>query len=130
MWKILIAEDSPEDQKVLLDGLKNLAECYVAVTGQEALDQYYKAIKTNIPFDFILLDITMPEMDGFEVLKAIRAYEAKLKESKQESFVIMVTAYRDTLMEKYNMGWDDFMIKPIDPKALIQKMKDLILSHV
>lgn len=130
MWKVLIAEDNVESQKVLLDGLKNLAECCVAPTGQDALDQYQKAVKTKTPFDFILLDVTMPEMDGFQALKAIRAHEEKLKEAKQESFVIMVTAYRDTLMEKYNMGWDDFMIKPIDPKALIQKMKDLILSRV
>jgi len=130
MWKVLVAEDSIENQRILLDGLKNLAQCSVAATGQEALDLYQKAAKAKTPFDFILLDVTMPEMDGFQVLKAIRAHEKKLKDCKQDSFVIMVTAYRDSLMEKYNMGWDDFITKPVDPKMLINHMKSLILSRV
>jgi two-component system chemotaxis response regulator CheY len=130
MWKVLVADDDLENRKVLLDGLKNLAECSVALTGQEAVDLYQKASKTKIPFDFVLLDVTMPEMDGFQALKAIRSYEEKAKDCKQESFVIMITAYRDSLMEKYNMGWDDFITKPVDAKTLINHMKSLILSRV
>jgi CheY-like chemotaxis protein len=130
MWKVLVAEDSLDNQKILLDGLKNLAQCSIAKTGQEALDLYQKAVKTKTPFDFILLDVTMPEMDGFQVLKAIRSYEEKAKDIKQDSLVIMITAYRDSLMEKYNMGWDDFITKPVDPKMLINHMKDLVLSRV
>ena len=130
MWKVLVAEDNIENQKILLGGLKNLADCSVAATGQEAFDLYQKATKTKTPFDFILLDVTMPEMDGFQVLKAIRSHEEKAKDCEQDSLVIMITAYRDSLMEKYNMGWDDFITKPVDPKMLINRMKNLILSRI
>jgi len=130
MWKVLIAEDDAESQDVLLGGLKNFAECSLASTGQEAVDLYHKAMETKKPFDFILLDVTMPEKDGFQVLKDIRFHEKSLRDNKQDSFVIMVTAYRDSLMEKYNMGWDDFIIKPVDPRTLIHHMKNLILSRV
>ncbi|MFA6378616.1 MAG: response regulator [Candidatus Omnitrophota bacterium] len=130
MWKVLVAEDNIENQEILLAGLKNFADCSVASTGCEAFDLYQKAFSAKNPFDFILLDVTMPEMDGFQVLKAIRSHEEKAKDCIQDSLVIMVTAYRDSLMEKYNMGWDDFITKPVEPKALINHMKNLILSRV
>ena len=38
----------------------------------------------------------------------------------------MITAYKDSLMEKYNMGWDDFITKPIEKDKLIAHMKALI----
>lgn len=128
MWKVLVAEDSLENRTPLLDGLKDVAECSVAATGKEALELYQKARKTKAPFDFILLDVTMPELDGFSVLKAIRAEEQKEKKQKKESLIIMTTAYQDSLMEKYNMGWDDFITKPIDANHLIDHMKALVLT--
>ncbi len=130
MWKVLVAEDDAENRAILSDGLKNLAQCSIAKTGREALDLHQKAIQTKTPFDFVLLDVTMPELDGFQVLKAIRSYEEKAKDLKQDSLVIMITAYRDSLMEKYNMGWDDFITKPVDPKMLVNHMKDLLLARI
>ena len=129
MWKVLIAEDSLENRTTLLDGLKDFAECSVASTGQEALELYQRSCKTKTPFDFVLLDVTMPELDGFSVLKAIRAEEEKAKKQKKQALIIMTTAYQDSLMEKYNMGWDDFITKPIDPTKLIAHMKALILTR-
>lgn len=130
MWRVLIADDDLEHRGLLLDGLKNFAQCSVASTGQEAVELYQAAVKAKTPFDFVLLDVAMPEKDGFQALKEIRAFEAKDKDGKQESLVIMITSYRDSLMEKYNMGWDDFITKPVDPKTLVNHMKNLILSRV
>ncbi len=129
MWKVLVAEDDIENRRIVLDALKNVAECVTATTGKEALELYQKSRKTKTPFDFALLDVTMPEMDGFEVLKAIRQEEEKSFQRKRETMVIMITAYRDSLMEKYNMGWDDFITKPVEPSLLINHMKNLLLSR-
>lgn len=129
MWKVLIAEDSLENRTSLLDGLKEVADCALASTGKEALELYKQARKTKAPFDFVLLDVTMPELDGFSVLKAIRVEEEKDKKQKKESLIIMTTAYQDSLMEKYNMGWDDFITKPIDAKRLVDHMKALFLTR-
>jgi CheY-like chemotaxis protein len=128
MWKVLVAEDDAENRKIVLDALKNIAECSAAATGQEALDLYQKSRKTKAPFDFALLDVTMPQVDGFEVLKAIRQEEERSNQRKRETLVIMITAYRDSLMEKYNMGWDDFITKPVEASHLIDHMKNLLLS--
>lgn len=122
MWKVLVAEDDAANQQKLLEALKGVAKCTLATTGQEALDVFKKALKTKNPFEFILLDVTMPKMDGFEVLRAIRAQEEKKMGKVKESTVIMITAYKDSLMEKYNMGWDDFITKPIDKEKLVRRM--------
>jgi len=128
MWNVLIAEDDSNNKKRLLDALKDCAICIDVSNGQQAFDAYKDSLSKNTPFDFILLDVTMPKMDGFEVLKAIRREEENLTPPKKEAFVIMITAYKDSLMEKYNMGWDDFITKPIDKEFLIKHMKRLIHS--
>lgn len=129
MWKVLVAEDDPENRQIVLNALKNIAECSIATTGQEALELYQRSRKTKTPFDFALLDVTMPQVDGFEVLKTIRQEEEKSSARKRETLVIMITAYRDSLMEKYNMGWDDFITKPVEASRLIDHMKGLLLSR-
>ncbi|MDP8266153.1 MAG: response regulator [Candidatus Aceula meridiana] len=130
MWKILVAEDDLANQQKLLEALKGVAKCTLATSGQEALDVFKKAIKSKKPFDFVLLDVTMPRMDGFEVLKALRGEEEKRKEKVKEAIVMMITAYKDSLMEKYNMGWDDFITKPIEKDILLKHMQDLEGSRV
>ncbi len=125
MWKVLVAEDDAQNKKSLLSALNGVAEYTDVSTGKEALEAYQKSIKTNQLFDFILLDVTMPEMDGFETLKAIREEEERNSGSK-EVRIIMITAYKDSLMEKYNMGWDDFITKPIEKDKLLAHMQALI----
>jgi len=129
MWKILVAEDDLSNQQKLLEALKGVAKCTLATTGQEALDVFQKSIKSKKPFDFILLDVTMPKMDGFEVLKIIRTEEEKKRGKVKEAIVVMITAYKDSLMEKYNMGWDDFITKPIEKDILLKRMESLESSR-
>jgi len=125
MWNVLIAEDDFQNKKTLLDALKGRATCTDVSNGQEALDVYRDSLAKNIHFDFILLDVTMPKVDGFGVLKAIRFEEESLTSPKKETFIVMITAYKDSLMEKYNMGWDDFITKPVDKNVLIKHMERL-----
>ena len=128
MWKVLIAEDNDRYCKNLLDALEGLGECSIAKTGEEAITLHQEAVKSKKFFDFILLDVTMPKGDGFAVLKAIRQEEEKSAGTIPEARIIMVTAYKDSLMEKYNMGWDDFITKPIEKEKLLSHMKNLLVS--
>ncbi len=126
MWDILIVEDDPEDRQPLVNGLKNMANCKVAYNGNEAIAFYKERIKKKQPFDFILLDVTMPNKDGFEVLQHIRALEENpVNPPARQSLIIIISSYKDSLMENYNMGWDDFITKPVDIKKLIPRMKAL-----
>lgn len=140
-WNVLIAEDDLNSRAQLLRGLSRLADCVVVDNGIQAIEAYRKAVKKKKSFDFILLDVTMPSVDGFEVLRTIRADEEKAalpatnnkspKEITLPPFkpacIIMITAFKDSLMELYNMGWDEYITKPIEADKLIHKMQKLII---
>ena len=127
-WSVLIAEDDLKTRAELLRALRTVAHCTTTGDGDEALEIYFKTAKKKKSFDFILLDITMPAVNGFDVLKNIREHE-EVSSFKKPTCIIMVTAYKDSLMTHYNMGWDAFITKPIDEKRLIEKMRALLVSR-
>lgn len=81
-----------------------------AVDGAEAIDKF----KAEKP-DLVLMDITMPVLDGIRALKAIREFDAGAK-------VIMVTALgqRSMVLEAIRAGAKDFVIKPFQPDKLME----------
>ena len=124
MWNVLITEDDSEICEQLTQGLSKVAHCTTVHNGEKAVQAYKASIKAEKPFDFILLDVTMPIMDGFETLKVIRDEESKT--DIKEVFIIMITTYDNPLMDKINMGWDDFITKPVEIEKLIKHMENLI----
>ena len=106
--KILVVDDEPRNVRILQIQLN--AQGYTVCTaadGLEALD----TVEKEVP-DLILLDINMPRMDGFEVIKQIRA-------DKATEFIpiVMITALRDTRenrIRSIEAGADDFIEKPFD----------------
>ncbi|HOW35547.1 MAG TPA: response regulator [Candidatus Omnitrophota bacterium] len=122
-WNILIAEDDLASRALLLKALSRRATCTVVENGEQAMETYRKAFKKKKAFDFILLDVTMPVADGFEVLRSIRKEEEE--KNLTPSRIIMITAYKDSLMEHYNMGWDEYITKPVDTDRLIEKLEKL-----
>jgi len=126
MWNILIAEDDLETVKSLTEGLKSHAKCTAVHNGEDAVSEYKNSISAQKPFDFILLDITMPIMDGFEALKLIREAELDPEiNAETETYIVMITTYEDSLMDKINMGWDHFISKPIENDKLLTLLKSL-----
>jgi signal transduction histidine kinase/CheY-like chemotaxis protein len=119
--KILLAEDEPINQTLATVLLEKLGTSVTAVTnGQEALD----AINLN-HFDLVLMDLQMPELDGFGATKAIRA----LRTSAASTPIVALTAHarledKDKCLQA---GMDDYLSKPIDfsqlEKALIRQLK-------
>ena len=125
LFNVLIAEDNREDCRMLVEGLKDIAQCTIAVNGEEALKIFQQWQSKGKFFDFILLDIDMPVLNGFDILKTIRAKEETLT-AKNPAHIIMITTYKDSLMENYNLGWDDFITKPVDIKILVERMNSMI----
>jgi CheY-like chemotaxis protein len=114
---ILLAEDHPLNQKVALLLLEKMGfDAHLAANGQQAVE----AARKN-RYDAILMDCHMPEMDGFEATKAIRANE----EGKgQHVPIIAVTALamagdRERCLAA---GMDDYITKPIDRELLHSKL--------
>ncbi|MCZ6743773.1 MAG: PleD family two-component system response regulator [Alphaproteobacteria bacterium] len=117
--RVLIVDDLPTNLKVL--EAKLLAEYFDVLTaggGQEALDIAAKELP-----DIVLLDVMMPEMDGFEACRRLKA-EPKTAHIP----VVMVTALSDIhdRVTGLEAGADDFLTKPVDDIALLARIKSLV----
>jgi CheY-like chemotaxis protein/anti-sigma regulatory factor (Ser/Thr protein kinase) len=116
--KILVAEDEITNYHLLKDFLQsNNTTLYYAQNGFEAV----KSVKDNPQIDLVLMDIKMPVMDGITALK-------KIKKIRKQLPVIALTAY--AMMQDgqkfLNLGFDDYIPKPIHRDNLIEKINNLI----
>ena len=121
--KILIVDDRPENLVALRVVLKDLdIELIEASSGNEALKQ---TLHHN--FALALLDIQMPEMDGYELASILREEE----KTTQLPFIFISAVYTDNLnvFKGYEKGAFSFITKPFQPEILINKVKFFIEKH-
>jgi two-component system chemotaxis response regulator CheY len=127
--KVLVVEDDFISRKLLTTLLGHYGECDIAVDGLEAVEAFKSAIADDRPYDLICMDIMMPNLDGQEALKQIRAYEKeKGQDAASEVKVIMTTALDDpkNVMESlYKGGAVAYIVKPIDKKKLIDEVRKI-----
>ncbi len=125
MWRILVVDDNPNNCMLLVSTLEDLANCDVCENGEDALVAYDKSLETKNPYHAILLDIAMPGIDGVEVLRRIRAKEQQSNILPEQAIpIFMVTAHKAPFMDSFNVGCDDYILKPIEPDKVIAKIKD------
>jgi signal transduction histidine kinase/DNA-binding response OmpR family regulator len=123
--RILLVEDNPVNQKVALSILEKMGfRPEVVNNGQEALAAIMQA-----PYDLILMDCQMPEMDGYEATRRIREYENQVAAPgfvpRRGTPIIAMTAHAmKTDREKcLKAGMDDHIAKPVDPHKLIETIE-------
>jgi CheY-like chemotaxis protein len=113
--KILVAEDNAHNQLVIVDTLKKLmdeVEIDVVRNGKEALEALRKqSSPRNRQYDLILMDVQMPEMDGYETMKEIRNQPSPFREIP----VIALTAsvVRSDLKKCLDAGMNSYVSKPL-----------------
>ena len=116
---ILVAEDNDVNQIVVEQILLEAGMDYKIVeNGQRAVDSF----KESTP-DLVLMDVSMPVMNGLEATEAIRSLE---EETGRRTPIIGLTAHalkgdREVCIKA---GMDDYMSKPISPDALVEKISD------
>lgn len=127
--RFLIVEDDFINRKFLQTILSPYGECDIAVNGREAVEAVRAAFETEAPYDLVCLDIMMPEMDGQEALRQIRALERERgQEAARELPVVMTTALDDpkSVVEAYYRGGaTSYVPKPIDRQLFLQLIKNL-----
>jgi signal transduction histidine kinase/ActR/RegA family two-component response regulator len=116
--KILIAEDNQINVILAKQFMKNWGvECDIAENGERAL----MLVKTN-DYDMVLMDLQMPEMDGYRTTEEIR----KLPEEKYQSLPIIAltaSAMLDIKDRAFTVGMNDYISKPFNPNELHRKIE-------
>lgn len=117
--KILIVEDDENISQIVKYNLEKTGyKCATSRTGEDAL----KILKKG-NMDLIILDIMLPEMDGFEVCKKIRQDKDLLNTP-----IIMLTAKGEEIdrIVGFELGADDYIVKPFSPRELVLRIKAIL----
>jgi DNA-binding response OmpR family regulator len=113
--RILVVDDLPDaaDSLAFLLGVVG-HDAQAAYSGRSAVDK-----ADVIAFDVVLLDIGMPGLDGYSVAMRIRKNTAS-----KDSLLIAITGYADSAhrMLSEEAGFDDYLVKPVDPIELIARL--------
>lgn len=117
MVKILVIDDDKNIRKLLSVVLQNEGfVVFSASDGQQALDIMDKEI-----IDLVIVDIMMPQIDGYEFTKSVRAVNEKLP-------IIMVSAKQlaEDRKKGFLAGIDDYIVKPLDTEELVLRVRALL----
>jgi two-component system sensor histidine kinase/response regulator len=107
--RILLAEDNRTNQMVAVAMLKNMGlRADVVANGQEAV----KALET-LPYDLVLMDVQMPEMDGITATKEVRSPQSRALNPRIPIIAMTAGAMANDRANCLNAGMDDFIAKPV-----------------
>lgn len=116
--KILLVDDAAFMRKMIKDTLvKNgYTEVFEAVDGADAVEKF-----GEIGPDLVVMDITMPNMDGLEALKAIRA-----KDSGANVVMCSAMGQESMVMDAVRSGAKDFIVKPFKPDRVLKTVTSIL----
>lgn len=126
--RILIAEDDFASRKFMQKYLTNFGDCDITIDGEEAVEAFKMALEDDEPYDLICLDIMMPAMDGYQVLKVVREVEKEANRTGDKSVkIIMTTALNAerNIKAAFDMGCTVYCAKPIDLDKFEEVLKKI-----
>ncbi|MBH5317852.1 response regulator transcription factor [Paenibacillus sp. GSMTC-2017] len=121
MATILIADDDPHIRELITLFLQNEGyEIVEASNGAEAL-----VIMENTRIDLVILDIMMPELDGWQLCREIRRIDVNIP-------LLMVSVKGESAqkVKGFQLGTDDYLTKPFDPLELVMRVKALLKRYM
>ncbi len=123
--RILVVEDNPTNQKVA-QGMLHRFGLYVDLVadGIEALD-----ILNRLPYDLVLMDCQMPELDGYETTRRIRSGAASVLDPEIPIIALTANAMSDDEQKCYAAGMNDYLSKPLQIETLSKRLLNW-LSHM
>jgi PAS domain S-box-containing protein len=125
-FSILVAEDNEINALLMRSLLSRLGHhVVIATNGEAAIESWQAARSAGTPYDLILMDVQMPQLDGIETAKRVRAAEAG--QAGLRTPILALTA--NTLVEDryacFEAGMDGFLIKPLDREKLAEALAGL-----
>ena len=125
--KTLVVDDDYITSMVLQEIMLAFGSADIAQNGEEAIRWFSKALESSEPYDVIILDIMMPEMDGMEALETFRKLETQHGiEGRDRTKIIMCTALDDydTVMKSFRNQCDAYLVKPISK----EKVQEILIN--
>jgi PAS domain S-box-containing protein len=122
--RVLLVEDNPVNQELALELVRHLGyQTDLAVNGLEAIE----ALKT-VSYDLIFMDCQMPEIDGYEATRRIRAGEAGSANSQLPIVAMTANALKGDREKCLEAGMDDYISKPIMPREVAQMLSKWLID--
>ncbi|MDO4748781.1 MAG: response regulator transcription factor [Eubacteriales bacterium] len=119
MYKVLLVEDDKDIRELICDYFHSKSDGAItidtAVDGQEGVEKAYEN-----SYDLLLLDIMLPELNGFQVCKEVRA------DNDVPIIFITARAQESDMLRAYGLGCDDYVVKPFPLPVLYEKVNALI----
>jgi len=122
-YRILLVDDNPQNLELLEVYMEGMPEAAI-LTATNGLEAMERVAASRV--DLLLLDIMMPRMSGFEVCKRL-----KTDPKTRDIIVVMVTALNEAgdIERAAECGADDYVTKPIDRKALVDLVRNLLTAR-
>ena len=129
---VLVAEDNEINALLMRSLLTRLGHHAVITTnGAQALESWLAAKSAGTPYDLVLMDVQMPELDGIETAKRIREYEAGGALRRTPILALTANALVEDRYACFEAGMDGFLIKPLDREKLAEALAGLTaLRHL
>jgi two-component system chemotaxis response regulator CheY len=127
--KALIVDDDFYSRNMIHEILRSVAQCDIAVNGEEAIEAFRRGLMSGSAYDLICLDLLMPELDGQQALREIRAIEQEFDVAPHKEAKVIVTTMLDDEKETHDAfflgGATSYLVKPIDEEKLMSEVKSL-----
>ncbi len=128
MIKILIVDDEELGRTVMEDIFGRYGQFVSVTNGNDAVMVFEKALEINKGFDLVLLDISLEDISGLDVLKKIKTIEKSQGKTKEEqAVVIMVTAHseKEIVVDSIKSGCHAYFIKPLKQGVVDNKLSEM-----
>nr|ADY58494.1 PAS/PAC sensor hybrid histidine kinase [Rubinisphaera brasiliensis DSM 5305] len=124
-YRILLAEDGPDNQRLISFLLRKLgATVEIAENGAVALDRFHAAAESGSPFELLVTDIQMPEMDGYTLTRTLRSEGSTIP-------ILALTAHAmaEDRQKCLAAGCNEFLTKPVKKSDLINALEQIITGR-